>query len=601
MRQGSIRRITLLSIIIFFLLSLTYFPASAQNEKQILDDISEDWPTDMVLIYVETPNKFDPTYGTNITDRAVLDEMSAFEDLMDPNKEDNGEQDDITFVLSISTLIKEINTAPENIWDATIDELDPLIDPGPFPGDSEYAIPDNQEDIDHIVEGIPPQIIDLFVKDTNSDRVWDSAIIWIGTTSNSKYILNKIDSLIDKYYVDPQASESHDNSQESWKDRIDSGEIHCQMSNLDYVNSYEAHVGQEFMMETGFALIVLFILLGLTAITLLKLRSGKKKGDEKGGSKKNFNFALTVFVILIVTNVLLGLYDTPDPNSDKFNNFSNVFNGGQMGLILVRGNPGPSDDAPSFGTGSMKDIEVLDAMERIEHDLENIRYPENPSDNLNSPLTIVDILKTYRVPEYLRTQIPVEYIPAQFNSQYYNIFNSSFWDAIHIAGEIDSVIWYARYGKSLQDTLINIFYKSLTPEMRSIFVNEDYSRSLFYIQLPMQEGDHSEYLKDRINSVVSNHQQFISTTDVALISSDDVSIESLTLVYKVLGIYIILIVGILMAVLLNFKVLDLDKRKKGNGKVSEIEGEAIFEDITHEEDNYSQDYPYDRPPPNYKP
>jgi hypothetical protein len=117
----------------------------------------------------------------------------------------------------------------------------------------------------------------------------------------------------------------------------------------------------------------------------------------------------------------------------------------------------------------------------------------------------------------------------------------------------------------------------------------------------MQEGDHSEYLKDRINSVVSNHQQFISTTDVALISSDDVSIESLTLVYKVLGIYIILIVGILMAVLLNFKVLDLDKRKKGNGKVSEIEGEAIFEDITHEEDNYSQEYPYDRPPPNYKP
>ena len=75
--------------------------------------------------------------------------MSAIEKALDPKKDDYGEQDEISFVLSISTLIKKVNVAPKNIAKAIYDELEIPIDASNISG--EYAIPQDQDDIDNIV------------------------------------------------------------------------------------------------------------------------------------------------------------------------------------------------------------------------------------------------------------------------------------------------------------------------------------------------------------------------------------------------------------------------------------------------------------------
>jgi len=107
----------------------------------ILNEVNEDWSTEMIVIYVETPNKEIITYGNdyNITSLNVLNEMSAIEEAMDPQKDDYGEDDDITFVLSISTLIKELNMAPKLVAQAINDNLGTQIPVNQVPG--EYSIP----------------------------------------------------------------------------------------------------------------------------------------------------------------------------------------------------------------------------------------------------------------------------------------------------------------------------------------------------------------------------------------------------------------------------------------------------------------------------
>ncbi|MEC8878412.1 MAG: hypothetical protein VX554_04455, partial [Candidatus Thermoplasmatota archaeon] len=82
-----------------------------------LFEVREDWSTDIIVIYIETPNARDLNDETNITLRSVLIEMDYLERTLDfigqieeedkPGvvPSDAGTIDDIVFSLSISTII----------------------------------------------------------------------------------------------------------------------------------------------------------------------------------------------------------------------------------------------------------------------------------------------------------------------------------------------------------------------------------------------------------------------------------------------------------------------------------------------------------------
>ncbi|UCE38054.1 MAG: MMPL family transporter [Thermoplasmata archaeon] len=205
-----------------------YLPQDDDTSK-ILNEVNQDWSTDMIVFFVETPNKFDITYPTNITDKVVLDEISTIEETLDYNKEDNGEEDEISFVLSISTLIKEINSAPKRIQEEASNEVG--IPFSLFEPSGDYEIPDDQEDIDRIVAQIPEDTRRLLVADTNNDGIWDSAGVIMGVVSdNQEKLMDDVYKLIKPYFIDTRVESGHENSKEKWWERVEAQNVHCAMT-----------------------------------------------------------------------------------------------------------------------------------------------------------------------------------------------------------------------------------------------------------------------------------------------------------------------------------------------------------------------------------
>jgi hypothetical protein len=147
--------------------------------------------------------------------------------------------------------------------------------------------------------------------------------------------------------------------------------------------------------------------------------------------------------------------------------------------------------------------------------------------------------------------------------------------------------------------LINIFYNGITFEMRSAFVNEDYSRSLMYFQIALDEEEQISNIKDQINDVVDRHQPFIPTSELVFVDSMAIGIQNFMLALKFILPFVILSIGFVTYILLLNKVHELDIRE--DQEINPIEGEAIFEDITDYEEFNNEDNFNHGPPPPFEP
>ncbi len=195
-----------------------YLPRGSPEEA-LLFEVREDWSTDIIVIYIETPNAQDLNDETNITLRSVLIEMDYLERTLDfigqVEEEDKpgvvpsdaGTIDDIVFSLSISTIIKELHSSNSRAYDALIDNgeewsaaesgglslvladavdgvreaKDLAILTGALGG---YEIP-SQNDIDDYVKDIPPSVMEKVLRDTNGDTIWDTAVIVFGISGDA--------------------------------------------------------------------------------------------------------------------------------------------------------------------------------------------------------------------------------------------------------------------------------------------------------------------------------------------------------------------------------------------------------------------------------
>jgi len=146
-----------------------YLP-SEDPSTETLDEIREDWPTDLIIIYVTVEKNAD------ITDLPILEEMSRVEEILDYNKTDYGENDSISYVLSISSMIKEINQSV-------------------FKGN--YSIPD-KERTDLILSQIgDSEELERVIKDTDGDGKNDSAVIMMGMPrgANQTEVLHRAENV----------------------------------------------------------------------------------------------------------------------------------------------------------------------------------------------------------------------------------------------------------------------------------------------------------------------------------------------------------------------------------------------------------------------
>lgn len=557
-----------LIIIILFCVLIFNIPYYSGDDGSAINEISEDWSTEIIVLFVETPNKFDRSYGTNITDKAVLYEISEIEDALDFQKDDKGEVDDITFVLSISSLIKEIHSSPKNVKDAVYEELG-IDDLGLWDPPGSYSIPDNQEDIDRIVAKIPEDIKKQLVLDTNEDRVWDSASVIIGVhqEADQQAVMMEVNKQIDKYYIDTRVEKGDHHSEESWWQRIESGKIHCRITNLDFLTPHEESSPVEGF-TLWFPLIIIVILMGLLFLTIFIGDNKASTLSESVSRRNRILLFIVVFLILILLCISFIFIDTSASPSDKLDQYSEEFNSGQMGFILVRGNPAPAS-GELRNSGSMKDIEVLNEIDDLAVQLKQVNDRiDDPKIEINPPLSIVDVMKMIEIPQSTADQI-VDAFPEVAKDEIKDTLNTSFWEAIHNAGQLNGTVtayWYVVFDKAPQDSLINIFYASISTEIRGFLVNDNYSKALVYINIPLLDVARTEESEKAINNIIEDYPAGKSTSNVAIAKIRKEDYLNLGNIIKIILLFLILTIGVIVFIIF-IKIRGGDQGHYGIGPI----------------------------------
>jgi len=173
-----------------------YLPEGSPITTQIAE-VEKDWTTNVMVIYVESEDK-------NVTTVEILNEIDSVERELNYVRDDSGINDNIIYVLSISTVIKEVNSSAGRVAKATFtalaeatgnDELseqfnETIDDQENIIGS--YTIPDEQQRVDQILNEMPQNALDKLVRDVGKDidhdgttdiekvNYWNRAVIIIG-------------------------------------------------------------------------------------------------------------------------------------------------------------------------------------------------------------------------------------------------------------------------------------------------------------------------------------------------------------------------------------------------------------------------------------
>ena len=192
-----------------------FLPDGASSTELLLE-VRTEWSTDLAVIYIQTPNAFNPNDNTNITNEAILNEISWIEGDdrnidgdstgrgMDYDKDDHGRNDGVLWIISPAQVIKEINSADGRFnHSLCVHGVNNRLPIGSLdcatvsPEGGEYAIP-SQERIDQIIEE-SNGAFEALIKDTNDmdptvdsdgdgnytndmdgDGIWDTTAIVVG-------------------------------------------------------------------------------------------------------------------------------------------------------------------------------------------------------------------------------------------------------------------------------------------------------------------------------------------------------------------------------------------------------------------------------------
>ncbi len=634
-----------------------YLPQDHET-KIILDDIQEYWSTDIIIVFVETKNAlpvnhpdWDP--DANITDIASLKEMSRFEEKFNEFKGEDRDQDGIVFILSFSTMIKEINSTPPRFEKALVEEypnLEYIFDYHHLEG--KYSIPDDQNLITRLFSQIPPSSRNKVILDSNDDSIYDTGIILIGITQdidqeqlvkdmNKDLKNNKITKMTLTGPIPMTQAITKRTYSEFTKTLpaaivlvaavlvlfhrnlkivlIAGVPVLCSLAitfgilggtnvtlspqvvliapilialgvayGLYIANRYsdEAHIkdpeerirvavkttGKAIFLSAlttaiGFAslltvnmiplqvlgfglsmgIMICYAITMLTVPSLVMALKYKKKGEIKIKEKignvpiKHRKKILAVAIILVVISVILipsvqanmnFIKMAPQDETVilKMREYSNKFGGGQQGMIMVRGIPPSGDMVP----GSMKDPVLLYNIDTLEQELIKV-------ENTNA-ISITDFMKMIRVPEldeYPELQGVIEFLEQNGIE-----FNTSFWNLIQSNNPLIT--------DGAKITMVNIFYGTLSIEMRGMFISGDYSSTLLYIDMPTMDVVNTKKAVTKVNQITEEYKAGKETTHLTGFGAILVAVNDM-LVFNAIQSTILALILVLVVLAVVFK------------------------------------------------
>ena len=214
-----------------------------------IKEVQEDWSTNVMIIYVELKGS-----SNNITDRAIMLEMDRLEKTVNYRLSDPS--DDVDYILSLSTVVKETNSSAPRVMKAFIEEAGELgcqsQDQDCFTRDSaatlseqvddwewllgEYSIP-NQDRINQIVDQMydcyedsdgkekcePTPGLNKLARNTDDDPNLDRAVIIVAVNESqpTNVLIEKYRGIINELANEERPCDPDDpgGRQCTWKDR----------------------------------------------------------------------------------------------------------------------------------------------------------------------------------------------------------------------------------------------------------------------------------------------------------------------------------------------------------------------------------------------
>lgn len=581
---------------------------------ETLKEVRREWSTDVIIIYVETPNKYDTNQRVNITDRNVLIEMSMLEGdddfgratgALNWDKNDRGRNDNVVFVLSIAMVIKELNSTYPRFIQAlnkqglNVDGGDDLISET-----GRYAIP-SQERIDEIVRQTSSSLR-KFVVDTNGDGIWDTAAIIIAIThdTDQKEFMARVDVSLGLMQVNhPSGSQATMTKtglvvvlnevtdhiyndlltiipvavilviavliffHRDWRIVFVAGvpvllsliwtfglltlsgvtltpmvvaaapiliglsvddALHITNRIFEFRRTYDVKdsiiwtfrtTGRAIALTTittiiGFTSLVISdiipmrivgvtLFIGMTAAFILTLvlvppmaivtryfkqEMGMWKSVGDFPVKRRFHIILVTVILALVSVYNLGAMSTdirgdeaaPEgiDSLDKIKEYTEEFQAGQTGIIIVRGNPRVHEP--------VKDLTLLDGVEVIQTDVDRV---EN-----TSTMSVVDFFKSMKVNTSALPQ-PFRYL-VEITGQSYEI---SAWEIMHSP----------LLNEDQRRTIIEVFYDTLSNETRSMLINDEYSKTLIYTEMPYVNIQKTKRMVQEVNEAIDRNEDGI--------------------------------------------------------------------------------------------
>ncbi|HIF46266.1 MAG TPA: hypothetical protein EYQ73_05670 [Candidatus Poseidoniales archaeon] len=191
---------------------------------------------------------------------------------------------------------------------------------------------------------------------------------------------------------------------------------------------------------------------------------------------------------------LLGMAPEDDSSVIAMKRYSNDFNAGQVGMILVHGNI--SGDAAQDDPSESEPAEKLMGISALEANLNSVDQTTAVSIvflmksvgfglNISGEAAYV-IVDNPLVPEPLR-----DFLEPFVNRTYEE--DLTFWELLTEPEK------YGTDNPQVQRFLLNVFYSSLTDETRGLFISEDYSRSLIYVDMPFVAVAETQIAVDAVN------------------------------------------------------------------------------------------------------
>lgn len=193
-----------------------YLPENSAVKDDI-ERIEEDWTTNAMIIYVESENQA-------VTNVEILNQLDAIERQLNRVVSDEGEDDGIIYILSISTVVKEVNSsAPrvakafvsnafgdENISQQINDEIDDL-------GDTlgGYSIPEEQQRVNQIIGELPPNAKDKLYRDVGA-----GALEQVGFPNRAVIVVGVVDSGFHASEIPPVCKTGGQREMEAYTDII---------------------------------------------------------------------------------------------------------------------------------------------------------------------------------------------------------------------------------------------------------------------------------------------------------------------------------------------------------------------------------------------